>query len=89
MTTLFISLYTNGEKNICAPKMRKNMMLSNISFFKYCDINIRLFYIAPCKVIALNLLCFFFMVLVLCVFISLLSLKLSLFRYFVTLGYHL
>ena len=36
------------------------MLLFNYSVFQYCDSNIGLFHIAPCKVVALNLLCFIF-----------------------------
>ena len=36
------------------------MVPSNNSFFQYCDSNIGLFSIAPCKVITLNPFCFLF-----------------------------
>ena len=42
------------------PKYELIMVLSNYLFFEYCHKNIGLFSIAPCKVIALNLLCFIF-----------------------------
>ena len=42
------------------PKYEIIMVLSNCPFFQYCDSNIGLFSIAPCKVIALKLCCLFF-----------------------------
>ena len=39
------------------PKCEIIMVPHNHSFFQYCDSNIGLFSIAPCKVITLNLLC--------------------------------
>ena len=42
------------------PKYEIIMVPSNHSFFKYCDSNIGLFSIAPCKVITLNPLCILF-----------------------------
>ena len=58
--------YTAGENIIATTK--KNMLPSNHSFYQYCDSNIGLFSIAPCKVINFNpfasfmvsVLCFFF-----------------------------
>ena len=42
------------------PKYEIIMLLSNHSFFQYCDSNIGLFSIAPCKVITLNPFCILF-----------------------------
>ena len=42
------------------PKYKIIMVPSTLSFFQYCDSNIRLFSIAPCKVINLNPLCILF-----------------------------
>ena len=42
------------------PKYEIIMVPSNQSFFQYCDSNIELFFIAPCKVITLNPLCSLF-----------------------------
>ena len=42
------------------PKCEIIMVPSNHSFFQYCDSNIGLFSIAPCKVITLNPLCILF-----------------------------
>ena len=36
------------------------MVTSNYKFFQYCDSNYEHFLIAPCKFIALNLLCFIY-----------------------------
>ena len=49
--------YTVGENILLPPKYEKNMVPSNHSFFQYCDSNIGLFSIAPCKVITLNHFC--------------------------------
>ena len=43
------------------PKYKIIMLPSNHSFFQYCDSNIELFSIAPCKVITLNPLCSLFL----------------------------
>ena len=46
---LYVVCFTVGENNIGAPKMRE----------KYMELsNIHLFFIATCKVIALNIFCF-------------------------------
>ena len=42
------------------PKYELIMLPSNHSFFQYCDSNIGLFYIAPCKVINFNPFCILF-----------------------------
>ena len=42
------------------PKYEKIMLPSNHSLFQYCDSNIGLFSIAPCKVITLNPFCILF-----------------------------
>ena len=42
------------------PKYEIIMLPSNHSFFQYCDSNIGLFLIAPCKVFTPKLLCIFF-----------------------------
>ena len=42
------------------PKYKIIMLPSNDSFFQYCDSNIGLFSIAPCKVITLNPFCILF-----------------------------
>ena len=42
------------------PKYEIIMLPSNYSFFQYCDSNIGLFSIAPCKVITLNPFCILF-----------------------------
>ena len=44
--------HTVGENVIVASKCEIVVVLSNDSFFQYCDSNIRLFSIAPCKVIS-------------------------------------
>ena len=49
-------MYTIGENIIGAPKMRNHFLCPiKLLLFQYCDNNIRLFYIAPCKVIAPHL----------------------------------
>jgi hypothetical protein len=58
---------TVGENIIATTKYEIIMLTSNQSFFQYCDSNIGLFFIAPCKVITLNPLCIFFLS-VLCFF---------------------
>ena len=42
------------------PKYEIIMVLSNHSYFQYCDSNIKLIFIPPCKVITLNPLCSLF-----------------------------
>ena len=49
-----------ANKLMLPPKCEIIMMLSNYLFFQYCGITAVLFSIAPCKVIALNLLCFIY-----------------------------
>ena len=51
-----------ADKNIIGtPKIRNDFQkLSNCEFFQYCNRNIRVLSFAPCKVKALNLLCFIF-----------------------------
>ena len=43
-----------------SPKYEMIIMLSNFSCFQYCDNNIRIVTIAPCTVIALDILGFIF-----------------------------
>ena len=53
--------YNVGENIIATtPKYELIIVPSNHSNFQYCDSNIELFSIAPCKVITLNPLCIFF-----------------------------
>ena len=62
------SIYIQSAKILLLPSKYEIIMLpSNHSFFQYCDSNIELFSIAPCKVITLDPLCIFF-VSVLCYF---------------------
>ena len=53
-------LNTVGENIIAAPKIRNNYGAIESFIVQYCDSNIGLFYIAPCKVITLNPLCILF-----------------------------
>ena len=62
------------------PKYEIIMLPSNHSFFQYCDSNIGLFSIAPCKVITLNPLCILFWYQFFASFLMALSPKLSLFQ---------
>ena len=72
---------TVDENIISTTKIRNSYVPSNYSFLQYCDSNIALFSIAPCKVIALYLLCFHFGISSVLLFLLLsLSLKLSLFQ---------
>ena len=48
---------TAGENVIATTKYEIIKLPSNRSFFQYCDSNIGLFPIAPCKVITLNPFC--------------------------------
>ena len=48
-------IYLQSAKILLVPKCEIIMGPSNYSFFQYCDRNIELFSIAPCKVITLNL----------------------------------
>ena len=58
---MLITNYNSLKKKILVPKKYEIIMVpSNYSFFQYCDGNIRLFSIATCKVIDLYLLCLFF-----------------------------
>ena len=52
--------YKESQTLLLQPKYEIDMLPSNHSFFQYCDSNIRLFFIASCKVIALNPLCILF-----------------------------
>ena len=61
------------------PKYEIIMVPSYHSFFQYCDSNIGLFSIAPCKVITLYPLCILLCIRYLLFFMAL-SLKLSLFK---------
>ena len=49
-----IQIYTVGKNIIATTKIQKSFI------FKFCDSNIRLFSIAPCKIITLNPLCILF-----------------------------
>ena len=54
------AVYTVGENIIATTKIRNNYVSSNHSFFQYCDSDIGLFSIAPCKVINFNPFCILF-----------------------------
>ena len=57
--SISLCICTVGENIIGAPKMQNHFWCPiKLLLFQYCDSDIRLFYTAPCKVIALNLLCF-------------------------------
>ena len=66
------------RKNIGAPKMRKNYDVIQLSIFPILQSNIRLFSIAPCKVIAPNLHCFIFSITSLLLFLVALSIVIAL-----------
>ena len=53
-------IVTVGENIIATTKIRNDYGASNHSNFQYCDSNIELFSIAPCKAITLNPLCILF-----------------------------
>ena len=50
----------NEEILLLPPKYEIIMLPSNHSFLQYCDSNIGLFSIAPCKIITLNPVCILF-----------------------------
>ena len=58
---ILVSIYLQSAKKILLPPKYEIIMLpSNHEFFQYCDSNIGLFSIAPCKVITLNPFCILF-----------------------------
>ena len=61
--SFFVPSFTVGKHINGAPKCERRMVLSNDLFFQYYNSNIGLFSIAPCKVIALNLLLSLFLAL--------------------------
>ena len=52
-----LSSTVEGENNIATTKIRDNYGAIQSFIFTYCNSNIGLFIIAPCKVITLNPLC--------------------------------
>ena len=60
-TCFMINTHTVGENIIATTKIRNNYgAIQSFIFPIYCESNIGLFYIAPCKVITLNPLCILF-----------------------------
>ena len=55
-----IHIHIAGENIISTTKIRNNYGAIQLFIFQYCDSNIGLFPIAPCKFITLNPLCILF-----------------------------
>ena len=74
---IFSPTVESAKMILVQPKYEIIMVPSNQSFFQYCDSNIGLFLISPCRVITLNPLCILFGI---SSFLMGLFLKLSLFQ---------